>query len=311
MRGTLDSIAGLEVQKNIKLSLHTSFGIGGPASMFVEVPSADALRAVLAATDKLRLSTLILGGGTNLLVSDEGFDGLVIRLNLNHLTVDETNHRVRVGASTSTSRLVTQLVESGWGGLEFAAGLPGTIGGGIAGNAGCFGHSLSDFLVQATVVESDGTLRRVTDRDWFRFQYRHSKLQSHGVVLAEATFAVTPDDSSKLKEESEKYLAVRAEKHPRKGIRTAGSYFKNLPPEKEGGSHRAAGALLDQVGARDLSVGDAAVFERHANIIINRDRATAEDVLTLAKKMKKRVHDRFGITLTEEVRFIGKRPADR
>jgi UDP-N-acetylmuramate dehydrogenase len=310
MRSTLESIAGLEVQKNIKLSLHTSFGIGGPASMFVEVPSADALKAVLAATGKLRLSTLVLGGGTNLLVSDEGFDGLVIRLNLNHLTVDETSHQVRVGASTSTSRLVTQLVESGWGGLEFAAGLPGTIGGGIAGNAGCFGHSLSDFLVQATVVESDGTLRRVTDRNWFRFQYRHSKLQSDGVVLAEATFAVTPDDSSKLKEESEKYLAVRAEKHPRQGIRTAGSYFKNLPPKKEGGSHRAAGALLDQVGARDLSVGDAAVFERHANIIINRDRATAEDVLTLAKKMKKRVHDRFGITLTEEVRFIGKRPAD-
>jgi UDP-N-acetylmuramate dehydrogenase len=310
MRSTLESIAGLEVQKNIKLSLHTSFGIGGPASMFVEVPSANALKGVLAATGKLRLSTLVLGGGTNLLVSDEGFDGLVIRLNLNHLTVDETNHRVRVGASTSTSRLVTQLVESGWGGLEFAAGLPGTIGGGIAGNAGCFGHSLSDFLIQATVVESDGTLRRITGRDWFRFQYRHSKLQSAGVVLAEATFAVTPDDSSKLKENSEKYLAVRAEKHPRKSVRTAGSYFKNLPPEKEGGSHRAAGALLDQVGARDLAVGDAAVFERHANIIINQDRATAEDVLTLAKKMKKRVHDRFGITLTEEVRFIGTRPAD-
>jgi UDP-N-acetylmuramate dehydrogenase len=310
MHSTLESIVGLEVQKGINLSLHTSFGIGGPASMFVEVPSADALKSTLAAAEKLRLSTLVLGGGTNLLVSDEGFDGLVIRLNLNHITVDETNHRVRVGASASTSQLVEQLVESGWGGLEFAAGLPGTIGGGIAGNAGCFGHTLSEFLVQATIIESDGTIHRITDRDWFRFQYRHSKLQSAGVVLAEATFTVTPDDSKKLKDESDKYLAVRAEKHPRRGIRTAGSYFKNLPPEKEGGMHRAAGALLDQVGARDLSVGDAAVFERHANIIINKGQATASDVLTLAKKMKTRVHDRFGITLTEEVRFIGKRPAD-
>ncbi len=310
MRSTLESIGGLEVQKEINLSLHTSFGIGGPASMFVEVPSADALKSTLAAVGKLRLNTLILGGGTNLLVSDEGFDGLVIRLNLNHITVDETNHRVRVGASASTSQLVEQLVESGWGGLEFAAGLPGTIGGGIAGNAGCFGHTLSEFLVQATVIEPDGTLHHITDRDWFRFQYRHSKLQSAGVVLAEATFTVTPDDPNKLKDETDKYLAVRAEKHPRKGIQTAGSYFKNLPPEKKGGLHRAAGALLDQVGARNLSVGDAAVFERHANIIINKGQATARDVLTLAKKMKSRVHDRFGITLTEEVRFIGKRPAN-
>jgi UDP-N-acetylmuramate dehydrogenase len=308
MTNTLDSLVNIEVQKQINLSLHTSFGIGGPASMFVNASSADALKSILAASTKLKIDTLILGGGTNLLVSDAGFDGLVILLDLNQVTLDKSNHRVRVGASTQTSQLVEQLVEAGLGGLEFAAGLPGTIGGAIAGNAGCFGHTLSDFLVQATVVNSSGRISEITDMDWFRFQYRHSKLPSTGSVLTEATFAVKQGDSNELKNACDKYLAVRAEKHPRKGIRTAGSYFKNLPPDKQGGAHHAAGALLDQVGARELSVGDAAVFDRHANIIINRGQATAKDVLTLAEKMKKRVYDRFGIELTEEVRFIGERP---
>jgi UDP-N-acetylmuramate dehydrogenase len=308
MTHTLESMVDIEVQRKINLAGHTSFGIGGPADVFVNVSSTDTLKSILAAATRLHLSTLILGGGTNLLVSDQGFDGLVIRLNLTGIALDKDNHRVRVGASTKTARLVEELVETGWGGLEFAAGLPGTIGGGVAGNAGCFGHTLSDFLIHATVVASNGEIHQITDKDWFRFQYRHSKLQSAGMVLAEVTFAVKPDDSNKLKDRSDKVLAVRAEKHPRQGIRTAGSYFKNLPPDKEGEMHRAAGALLDQVGARDLSVGDAAVFERHANIIINRGQATARDVLTLAEKMKRRVHDHFGIALKEEVRFIGERP---
>ena len=206
--------------------------------------------------------------------------------------------------------LVEQLIADGFAGLEFAAGLPGTIGGGIAGNAGCFGHTLSDFLVRATVVDAQGAVHEIANREWFRFQYRHSKLLGNRMVLTEATFAVCPDDAGRLRTESDKYLAVRAEKHPRKHVQTAGSYFKNLPPEKEGERYRAAGALLDQVGARNLSVGDAAVFERHANIIINRDHATATEVLTLAAQMKQRVRERFGVVLSEEVRFVGKRPAE-
>jgi UDP-N-acetylmuramate dehydrogenase len=308
MKSTLESLVETDVQRNINLSLHTSFGIGGPASMFVKASSTDALKSILAAASKLHLNTLILGGGTNLLVSDDGFDGLVIQLDLNRVTVDQEKGRVHVGASTQTSELVEQLVEAGLGGLEFAAGLPGTIGGAIAGNAGCFGHTLSDFLVHATVVEPNGDIIQVADMDWFRFRYRHSKLPSTGTVLAEAAFTITPGNANDQQQACAKYLAVRAEKHPRKGIRTAGSYFRNLPSDSGGDTHHAAGALLDQVGARDLSVGDAAVFERHANIIVNKGRATAKDVLALAKEMKHRVHERFGVTLVEEVRFIGARP---
>lgn len=310
MPSALESLIDLEVQEEVDLSQHTSFAIGGPAAAFVTAPSSVALASILVAANKLDLNTLILGGGTNLLVSDDGFEGLVIRLDLNRLSLDKEAGLIHVGASVNTAALVEQLIADGFAGLEFAAGLPGTIGGGIAGNAGCFGHTLSDFLVRATVVDVQGAVHEIADREWFHFQYRHSKLLGNRMVLTEATFAVRPGNAGRLRKESDKYLAVRAEKHPRKGVQTAGSYFKNLPPEKEGQRYRAAGALLDQVGARDLSVGDAAVFDRHANIIVNRGHATAKDVLTLAKQMKQRVHERFGVALTEEVRFVGQRPAE-
>jgi UDP-N-acetylmuramate dehydrogenase len=308
VRRAIKQQTGRIPQEAVPLKHHTSFGIGGPASLFVEVDSAEGLSRSLAAVDNLPSERLILGGGTNLLISDDGFDGLVLKLNMNLVVIDEDAGLVRAGAGVPTARLVDTLTEAGLGGLEFAAGLPGTIGGGVAGNAGCFGQALSDFLVRATVVEASGEIHQVTGADWFQFAYRHSKLLAAGRVLTEACFGIEPGDRSSLMAEAQQYKDVRAEKHPSRAIKTAGSYFKNLPPKAEGEKRQAAGALLDQVGAKEISVGDAAVFEKHANIIVNRGNATAKDVLTLAAKLKKRVLDRFSIALEEEVRFVGRRP---
>lgn len=307
----LERLAALELpqpKQNELLSKHTSFGIGGPAEFLVEVRDGSSLSAIVSLANELELEYFTMGGGTNLLVSDSGYRGLVIKICNEEFQISSQRNTVCVGAGLPTSELVDRLIESGLGGLEFAAGLPGTVGGAIAGNAGCFGHCLSDLLVEAEAVDAAGNLHRIGDKSWFCFNYRHSKLQQNRAVVTSLVFRVTEDDPVRLRSEADKYLDVRARKHPHRDMLTAGSYFKNLPPENPGEHRRAAGALLDQVGARSMSYGDAAVFDRHANIIINRGRATAEDVLYLAQAMKKRVLERFGVELEEEVRFLGEKP---
>lgn len=304
----IEAACGSEVREDVPLADHTSLGIGGPAALFVEVDRVERLAAALAAARDQGLATLVLGGGTNLLVSDSGFEGLVIRLRLEQLDVDPRTGLVSVSAGVAAAELVDAAIESGLGGLQFAAGLPGSVGGAVAGNAGCFGATFGERIAWALVVGPDGGRIRVDDPSWFCFEYRRSRVQRDGAVVAEVGFALAQDDSSRLRDEAAGNLEQRAERHPRPGTRTAGSYFKNLPPAEPGGRRVAAGALLDQVGAKLMSVGDAAVFERHANIVVNRGSATARDVLELTAQMAGRVRERFGVELEPEVRFVGKRP---
>ena len=246
-----------------------------------------------------------------LLVSDDGFDGLVVKTAFDRIEIDPDRCEARVGAGVPTSRLVERLIDLGLGGLEFAAGLPGTVGGALAGNAGCFGRSLSDALTRATVIDRDGSVMEISDPEWFGFDYRESRLLKREGTLTEAVFNLERQPPETLLAEAEKCLAMRAERHPPPGTKTAGSYFKNLPPANPGEQRRSAGGLLDRVGAKNLSVGDAAVFERHANIVINRGNAKAEQVLALADEMARRVLERFDVELFPEVRFVGKRPGQK
>ncbi len=304
----LEEAAGGRVRENVPLAPFTSFHIGGPAALFAEAGTAATVGALLRGARECGIPHLILGGGTNLLISDDGFEGLAIRLALRDLAIDPERRTVTVEAGVPTADLVARTLSLGLGGLEFAAGLPGTIGGGLSGNAGCFGSCLSDRLERATVVSPEGALVEITDPAWFAFAYRHSSVLENDYVIADATLGLTPGEREPLEETASRHLGLRREKHPPKGAFTAGSYFKNLPPLEPGGRRRAAGLLLDQVGARDLRVGDAAVFERHANIIVNRGAATAAEVLALADEMRRRVAERFRIELVPEVRFIGPPP---
>ncbi len=302
-------LTGVSIETGVPLSAHTSFGIGGPAAGFVVVDEVETFADILRVSRELNIEPLVLGGGTNLLVSDEGFNGLVIKIDFQKLEFHEQTPVVRVGAGVPASRLIEALIDKGYAGLEFAAGLPGTVGGAIAGNAGCFGGTLSDRLVGSTIVDASGRVMNVQDKDWFGFEYRRSNLSSHGAVLVDMVFDLSEGDKNALREKADECLQVRATRHPSKGTKTAGSYFKNLPPLAPGERRRAAGALLDRAGAHGQSVGDAAVFEKHANIIVNRGAATARDVLALAAKMKGLVKEKFDVTLEEEVRFVGERPS--
>ena len=292
------------LRENVPLRDYTSFHVGGPAALFVEVADTDTLAELLAAAHGEDVRVLILGGGTNLLIDDRGFDGLAIHLALNDFELDSTTGRVRVGAGVRTALMVERTVDEALGGTAFAAGLPGSVGGGLAGNAGCFGKCLGDLLTDAIVVSREGEIAQISGADWFEFRYRHSKLIETGAVLTEAIFKLPQGALDPLKQEADANIALRREKHPLPGAYTAGSFFKNLPPPSSGARRTAAGLLLDQVGAREMSVGDAAVFERHANIVINRGAASSADILSLTDAMRARVQDRFDVRLDPEVRYI-------
>jgi UDP-N-acetylmuramate dehydrogenase len=303
-KASLEAALGAEIVEDAALSEHTSFRIGGPAALLARAVRVEQVAAALAFASRAQIPALVLGGGTNLLVSDAGFDGLALCVEIDGIAIGEDGRSVTAGAGVATARLVERLVAEGLGGLEFAAGLPGTIGGAISGNAGCFGSAIGDRLTGATLIARDGTVVELCDPSWFAFDYRSSRISQMGAVVARATFAVEPGDRAQLAEIAAERVATRREKHPAPGVRTAGSYFKNLPPESPGGPRRAAGALLDQVGAKAMRVGDAVVFDRHANIIVNAGHATAKDVLALAERMRAAVYDRFGVELAPEVRFV-------
>jgi UDP-N-acetylmuramate dehydrogenase len=191
-------------------------------------------------------------------------------------------------------------------GLNFSSGIPGTVGGAISGNAGAFGRQVSDVLKSVTIIDKEGE-EKILNPQQCLFSYRYSRFRDSAEIILSARFQLQPGSSKALLNEREEILAMRKEKHPDyHALPCAGSFFKNLEPSESGEKRQAAGWFLDQAGAKRMSVGGAAVFDQHANIIIKKtDRCTASDVYALSQKMQKAVMEKFGIELEPEVRLIG------
>ncbi len=302
MREQLANEIGADVLEGVPLGERTTLRVGGPARWLVEVQDAPTLARALAAAHDHGTRVLLLGGGSNLLVADGGFDGLVIHNRVGG--VDIEGETATVASGETFHDVIEQLADAGLAGLGFAAGVPGSVGGAVFGNAGCYGQAIGDRITEVTLVGPDGQGRRAVSPDQLSFEYRNTAIQASGEVVESITLRLEPGDRGALRREIEDNLDVRRTKHP-VDLPSAGSYFKNLPPEEPGGRRVAAGLLLDRCGCKGLRVGDAAVFERHANIIVNLGSATAADVLALADEMKRRVAQRFGVDLTEEVRHVG------
>ncbi|MBN2802526.1 MAG: UDP-N-acetylmuramate dehydrogenase [Deltaproteobacteria bacterium] len=296
-----------DVLVNEPLKKHTSLGIGGPSSLFVTVKSAEDALFVFEAAKDNDVSFMVIGGGTNILASDDGFEGIILKPLIKGIEISADKKTIKSGAYEKAAQLVTFAIENSLEGLEFAAGLPGTVGGAVAGNAGCFGSSFGQKLISATIIDSEGVLKTV-DNSWFDFKYRESAVKFKKTILIDFTFEVNQGSLSALKEVAKKHLELRKTKHPSKNTKTAGSYFKNLPPLNKGERRRAAGEFLEMAGAKDISVNDAMIFEKHANIFVNKNNATAKDVLTLERILKELVFKKFGLVLEPEVRFLGRRP---
>ena len=297
------------------LRLHTTFRIGGPADFYYAARTPDKLVEALRAARELGIPSFLLGGGSNLLVSDQGFRGLVVRNACEKIEFDGTAAHVECGADFL--ELIYQCRDRSLAGLEFAAGIPGSVGGAIYGNAGCYGQDIGSITIECTHVMPDGSKVETCPASWYQFAYRDSRLKREPRALLSCLLQFKKGDRDEIQRVIEEKLEIRRIKHPQWRIEpTAGSYFKNLPPDWQipggklspGTRRVAAGQLLDECGCRGLRVGDAMVFSKHANIIVNAGHATAIEVLELAEIMRARVRERFQVDLEEEVMFLGERP---
>jgi len=301
-REKFQKYVGKPLLEGILLRDLSNFRIGGPADYFFEARTAVDLRAAVRAARESGLPHYVMGGGFNLLFDDAGFRGLLIKLGLRGIDLLGTGDgRIRAAAGEPIGDIVEFSAARGFEGFEFLAGIPGTVGGALYGNAGAFGRAIGDFLDEALLLGPDGAEFRV-GRNFFKFGYRYSMLKAKHDLLLEAVFAMKPGNGEAIRAKISEYLALREEKHPPPETAYAGSYFKN--PVRPDGTKTSAGYLLEQAGARGMRIGGAAVSACHCNFLVNENNATARDVLALAAELKTRVRAHFGIDLEEEVIFL-------
>lgn len=295
---------GRPLMQSVPLSGYSNFSTGGEADYFFEALTLEELVKAFRAARQCSIRYYVIGAGCNLLFDDEGFRGLIIRNAARGLSLRSGEGEVEALSGTPLDELVRFCQESGLAGLEFLAGIPGTVGGAVFSNAGAFGRSMGEFLKEAVLLDEKGQELSV-GRDYFGFGYRYSSLKQEHHLLLKAVFILRRGKRKEIRKRIEENLRKREKKHPPPHTKYAGSYFKN--PVLPGGKKVPAASLLDEVGAKDLRVGGAGVCSLHSNFIINQQNASSRDILDLAQEIKRRVKEKFGITLEEEVIFL---PAD-
>lgn len=297
--------AGVVTRLNEPLSRYSTFRIGGTCPAVINAPNEQAFRKAWVKCLKAGMNPFLLGGGSNLLFSDHGFNRPVVRYVEDAPSIAANDLLVRVSAGTSLDDLARVTAERGLGGLVVCSGIPGTVGGAVAGNAGAFGEQIGDSIVSLQVVDASG-VECVKSRDELGFAYRSSVIPARRWVVVSATLQLTRGDAHALMARRREILDLRASKHPDwKTVPTAGSFFKNIEPTSKAERRQAAGWFLEQAGALSMRVGGARTFERHANIVVADPGCTASDILKLTTMMADAVRDKFGIILEPEVKFVG------
>jgi len=285
------------VLKNVKLAPYTTFKIGGPAEYFFEAKTKEDLIKAIKTAKKFKTPFFILAGGSNTLVSDKGYRGLVIKNQNSEFQI--LGSRIVTEAGVKLSKLVTESLSHGLSGFEWTAGIPGTIGGAIRGNAGAFGKSMTDVVEKVELLEINSELRiKSYESKDCCFGYRSSIFkEKNNLIVLSAEVRLKTDDKEKIKESIERYLNYRKEKHPLE-FPSVGSVFEN----PEGYS---AAKLIEECGLKGKKIGQAQISEKHANFIINLSQAKAKDVCRLIDLAKKKVKEKFKIELKEEIQFLG------
>jgi UDP-N-acetylmuramate dehydrogenase len=291
----LAALFGGRVQANKPLAEFTSFRIGGPADLFLTVESESELGAAMAAAYRSALPAFCLGAGTNLLISDRGIRGLVLRLGDNFCKIEIDGLNIVAGAAAQFRTLVEKAVERGLAGLEFGEGIPGTVGGGLVMNAGAFGGEMARVVTAVHGVTREGEACSL-GKDDVKFAYRRSELPP-GFVITRVDFRLAHGDREALRARVMEVRAKRASRQPR-GFPNAGSIFKNPPGN-------FAGRLIESAGLKGTRLGAAAFSDQHANFIVNLGDARAADVRALIELARAKVRESSGIVLEPEVRLIG------
>jgi UDP-N-acetylmuramate dehydrogenase len=310
----LTAIPQLNVLVNEPLAGHTRFGIGGPAAVFCEAHTRQACAAVLLALEQSSAPRVVVGGGTNLVVADAGFDGVVLRYSESALTQNGNSLHVEAGATLQ--EVVDRSIELGLKGMETMTGIPGSLGGALYGNAGAYGHSIQEVVVSVTAA-ARGEIREFNNEEC-RFRYRESTFKQHREWMILATeLRFTPADAAELARTATGIRTVRDAKYP-PTMKCAGSIFKNLlyaelparaqaevPPGIVREGKVPSAWFLEQVGAKGFRRGDIQVATYHANLIYNDGAGTASDLVEVIAEFKRLVRDRFGLDLEEEIQYVG------
>ncbi len=303
---TLAAMFGAErVKQKVPLAGMTTFRVGGPAEWLIETRTSDEIVAALQAAHREGAPTTILGGGSNVLVSDAGIRGLVIRPRGGQIQRLDSLH-VRADAAVTINGLVRWTIMHEAAGLEAWAGTPGTVGGAIFGNAHFGGRSIGDLVVEVCIASREGRISHLP-APAMGFGYDRSRLQESGEVLLAATFLVSSGRSNDLRTSARASLAFRKRTQPLESA-SAGCVFRNPEPGRDrvpDGIPWSAGALVDRAGLKNVAIGGARVSPTHGNFIVNDGSATADDIRRLIERCRAEVRSRFGVELREEIVYLG------
>lgn len=297
-RAALESLLGDRVAFDVPLSRHTSLRIGGPADAMATPADREELGRLLALCAEHGLPVRVLGAGFNVLVSDAGLAGVVLRLKKLRRIERVADDAIAVEAGASHATITKYCVENGLSGLEFGAGIPGTLGGWLAMNAGIGVRELKDVVRSVTWMDARGQLADPVARAELDFRYRELAGLPRGAVLVAAELSVTPSDRDTVKAEIDRLLAHRTETQPT-DIPSCGSVFRNPPGDY-------AGRLIEAAGLKGAREGSAEISTVHANFIVNHGGATAKDVLALVERARTKVRETTGVDLETEVQLIGR-----
>ncbi len=282
--------------RSAPMSEHTTFKIGGPADIFIEPRNIEELSQVMALVHESQVPVTVLGCGSNVLVRDGGIRGVVVSLCGMRQVLRQENGTIVAGAGYTLKEVSEFAWQEGLTGLEFAIGIPGSLGGAVFMNAGAYGGEMCQVVTTVKAVDLTGRVH-VYEAAALDFGYRHSVFHDNHEIIGEVTMQLVPGDETDIKAVMDDLTARREAKQPLE-YPSAGSTFKRPP-----GYY--AGTLIEQTGLKGLSVGDAQVSQKHAGFVINRGSATADDVLGVISEVQRRVHEAHGVTLETEVRIIG------
>ena len=278
------------------MRMHTSFQIGGPAEIFVQPATGDEVRQAICLAKEEQIPFFVVGNGSNLLVSDDGFRGMIVQIGRNLQEISVEDNVIYAQAGALLSRVARTALEHGLTGMEFAAGIPGSLGGAVAMNAGAYGGEMKDILKDVEVLTPDGEIK-ILSLEELDLSYRHSCIFEKDYIVLSVHLQLEQGDKTVIRNRMDELARARREKQPLE-YPSAGSTFKR--PEGY-----FAGALIQDAGLKGYTVGGAQVSEKHSGFVVNRGGATAEEVLFLIKQVQKKVKSRFGVTMEPEVRMVG------
>lgn len=282
---------------NEPMSKHTSFKIGGNAKILVNIVSVFELQEILKILKKENIRIIIIGNGSNILVSDKGIDGIVLKIEIKKFEIQkiDSKYRITLGAGCKLGEISYKLADKNISGFEFASGIPGTIGGAIRMNAGAYGSEMKDIVNSITYIDRNGQISKINNKE-AKFEYRNSIFSKKDYIIIETEIELESGKKEEIIEKIKEYQKNRIEKQPIE-YPSAGSVFKR-------GDGFITAKLIDECGLKGYQIGDAQISEKHAGFIINKGNAKAKDVEDLIKYIKKQVLEKFGVEIETEIEII-------